>query len=344
MPKRAQPRSRLRPSELGGFLEAVYQLDADEPTWLAEVMAASRRVWARDGWIHGVVYDASDVAQFRTTTQHVIDAPDAALGLLAHGLELFTPGFVVRSFRVAVASLARALAQPELEPVYAGMAALGYPDTMGLNGVDPSGFGVFIGLWGAEMTAPAGAELAVYRRMAHHLAAAHRYRRRIHGGEADRAAFDPTRGAEAILDAQGRVLHAEGPAQDKRSLAALIETSHARDLARTSRAGDRDPLGRWPALTSARWTLVDSYERSGQRYIIARENQACRAGLEALSDRERQVVAYLAIGQSTKETAYALGISDATVRVLLARAAGKLGVKSRRGLLAHPEVRPLIPQ
>jgi len=342
MAKRAQPGSRLRASELVGFLEAVYQLDADEPTWLAEVMAASRRVWARGGWVHGVVYDASDVARFRTTTQHVLDAPDAALGLLAHGLELFTPGFVVRSFRIAVASLARELAQPELEPVYAGMAALGYPDTMGLNGVDPSGFGVFIGLWGAEMTAPAGAELAVYRRMAHHLAAAHRYRRRIHSGEADRAAFDPTCGAEAILDAHGRVLHAAGAAKDKRSLAALIETSHARDLARTSRGGDA--LGRWPALTSARWTLVDSYERSGQRYVVARENQACRAGLDALSDRERQVVAYLAIGQSTKEIAYALGISDATVRVLLARAAGKLGVKTRRGLLAHPEVRPLIPQ
>jgi DNA-binding CsgD family transcriptional regulator len=343
MPKRAQPGWRLGARELVGYLEAVYQLEADEPTWLAEVMAASRRVWARDGWVHGAVYDASDVARFRTTTQHVIDAPDTALGLLAQGLELFTPGLVVRSFRIAVASLARELTQPELAPVYAGMAALGYPQTLGLNGVDPSGFGVFIGLWGAEMAAPAGAELAVYRQMAHHLAAAHRYRRRIHSGEADCVAFDPTIGAEAILDAHGRVLHATGPAQDKRSQAALIETSHARDLARTSRAGDRDALGRWPALTSARWTLVDSYERSGQRYVVARENQACRAGLDVLSDRERQVVAYLAIGQSTKETAYALGISDATVRVLLARAAGKLGVKSRRGVLAHPEVQPLIP-
>src|SRR4029078_8728307 len=53
--------------------------------------------------------------------------------------------------------------------------------------------------------------------------------------------------------------------------------------------------------------------------------------------------AYLAIGQSTKETAYALGISDATVRVLMGRAAAKLGVKTRRDMLEHPEVRTLVP-
>jgi DNA-binding CsgD family transcriptional regulator len=67
------------------------------------------------------------------------------------------------------------------------------------------------------------------------------------------------------------------------------------------------------------------------------------AGLVSLSDRERQVVVYLAIGQSTKETAYALGISPITVRVLIARAAAKLGMRSRSGLLEHPEVRRLRP-
>lgn len=66
------------------------------------------------------------------------------------------------------------------------------------------------------------------------------------------------------------------------------------------------------------------------------------AGLDVLSERERQVVAYLAGGQSTKETAYTLGIADATVRVLVARAVAKLGSKNRRALLEHPEVRALV--
>ena len=47
------------------------------------------------------------------------------------------------------------------------------------------------------------------------------------------------------------------------------------------------------------------------------------------------------MGQSTKEAAYALGIADVTVRVLIRRAATKLGVRSRDSLLAHHEVRQL---
>jgi DNA-binding CsgD family transcriptional regulator len=104
----------------------------------------------------------------------------------------------------------------------------------------------------------------------------------------------------------------------------------ARDAARTSKSESDESLRRWRPLTSARWTLVDSFERNGTRYIVARENQAEVRGLASLSDQERQAVAYLALGQSTKQTAYALGISDATVRVLLARAASKLGVRSSR--------------
>jgi len=61
----------------------------------------------------------------------------------------------------------------------------------------------------------------------------------------------------------------------------------------------------------------------------------------SLTERERQVVSYLALGHTTKETAYVLGISDATVRVLLSRAAAKLGTVSRPELLSHPEVQRL---
>lgn len=339
---RAQHDVRLRSSELVGFLEAVYRLDLDEQTWLAEVMEACRRVWAREGWAHGAIYDASDVSVFRTTTQHVIDAPDGAIALLGRGMQLFSPSLVARSFRILMASLTREIARPELEEVYTAMTALGYTDTLGVNGVDPSGHGVFIGLWGWDH-AMSAAELQIYRCMAHHLAAAYRYRRRLGEPAADGAPLDPTADAEAVLDPRGRVLHATGPATEKRLQAALVETSHARDLARTRRGDHDEALRRWSPLTSARWTLVDSYERSGHRYVVARENQTPIAGLAMLSDRERQVVAYLAIGQSTKETAYALGIADATVRVLVGRAVAKLGVKNRRGLLDHPEVRPLIP-
>jgi DNA-binding CsgD family transcriptional regulator len=344
MAKRGQSGLWSRTSELVGFLEAAYQLETEEHVWLSGVMEASLRVWARGGWVHGAIFDASEVAAFRSSVQHVIDGPDTAVALLGRGQQLFTPGLVARSFRVATACLSRQLAQPELREVYSGMAALGYSDALAVNGVDPSGHGVFIGLWSSDAHMLPSAELTVYRRMAHHLAAAHRYRRRISAAQRARPSFDATDDAEAVLDGRGRVLHAIGPAKEKCSQAELIQASQARDLARVSRADNHELLRRWLPLTSARWTLVDSYQRGGQRYVIARENQVRISALSMLSDRERQVVAYLAIRQSTKEIAYALGISDATVRVLLARAAVKLGVKTRRALLAHPEVRPLVSQ
>jgi DNA-binding CsgD family transcriptional regulator len=76
-------------------------------------------------------------------------------------------------------------------------------------------------------------------------------------------------------------------------------------------------------------------------HIVLRETHLPAPGLEILTVRERQVVACLASGHSTKEVAFALGIADATVRVLLARAANKFGVHSRQELLVHPAVQPL---
>jgi DNA-binding NarL/FixJ family response regulator len=78
-------------------------------------------------------------------------------------------------------------------------------------------------------------------------------------------------------------------------------------------------------------------------HLVAAEAHLAIGSLEILTGRERQVVTCLALGHSTKEVAFALGIADATVRVLLARAAGKLGVRSREALLLHPAVLPLRP-
>jgi DNA-binding CsgD family transcriptional regulator len=95
-------------------------------------------------------------------------------------------------------------------------------------------------------------------------------------------------------------------------------------------------LDLWRPLNNARWTLVDSFEEGGRRYIVARENQAEARNFNDLTDRERQIVVHASLGMSNKQIAYALGISDATVRVLMARAAKRFGVRSRKELLAHP--------
>jgi DNA-binding CsgD family transcriptional regulator len=92
--------------------------------------------------------------------------------------------------------------------------------------------------------------------------------------------------------------------------------------------------------TSAVVTSNSRWARKTQR--PAMKISARRPGgdrLDMLSGRERQVLAHLAQGQSTREMALALGVAQPTVRVLLARAAKKLGVRSRAALVRRSAAR-----
>lgn len=89
----------------------------------------------------------------------------------------------------------------------------------------------------------------------------------------------------------------------------------------------------WKGPIAAKWTLLDVREADGIRYLVARQNQSNSNPPAALTERERQVVERAGMGQDNKVIAYDLGISHSTVRVLVARAAKKLGVQSRAALL-----------
>jgi DNA-binding CsgD family transcriptional regulator len=333
----------VRADKLVDFLEVAYDMALDDQRWLRALMEATLAVWGAGAEAHGAIYDASDVSDFQVKTADFIGLSDEAVDCIMEALPLFTPPFVTRTFRALLANSQHEMGLPELVGMIDGMTALGRVGSLGLNGLDPSGKGVFIGMWSREPVTHTVAEMALLRRIAHHIGAAHRCRRRLRASQPERPAPDPTVGAEAILDRRGRVVHAEGEAQAKAAQADLLATATARERARTAKPTTDDGLREWPPLTRARWTLVDSFEQGGARYVVARENQSRLGGLETLTDRERQAIAYLACGQSTKETAYALGIADATVRVLLARAAAKLGVRSRADLLAHEDVRSVSP-
>ena len=329
----------IRPEKIGGFLEAAYDLDANDSEWLAAMAERVRAVFGRTGPTQSVIYDASDVNAFRVECLRFALMDEREIDAVMRGLRWFTPTFVARTFRSTLVGGERE-AGPEMAAFYDGMRRFGLMDAFNINGLDPCGLGVLLRLWTRKPVKLAPAELSVLRRLAHHLSSAFRSRRRL---QALGTAATATDDAEAILDARMRVVHAAGPAQSKAARNELTETAKARDRMRVDHRQPVEHLGRWPALSWARWTLVDSFQEGGRRYIVARENQTQVHGLSALSDRERQAVAYLAVGLTTKETAYALGIAAVTVRVLLARATEKLGVRSRAALLEHPEVRRLVP-
>jgi DNA-binding NarL/FixJ family response regulator len=56
-------------------------------------------------------------------------------------------------------------------------------------------------------------------------------------------------------------------------------------------------------------------------------------GLDALTDREREMLAWVATGWSNQEIAKELFLSPATVRTHISRAMGKLGARDRAQLV-----------
>lgn len=141
---------------------------------------------------------------------------------------------------------------------------------------------------------------------------------------------------EAVLCSNKQTEHAEGPAKDANSIQRLREAVVAVERAR-AQSGHGDGSGReaWPGLVDGRWSLVDTFESDGRRYVVARENGPTPPRPAALTLRERQVVGYASLGHENKAIAYELGIAHNTVKVLMARAAAKLGARSRADLIAR---------
>jgi DNA-binding CsgD family transcriptional regulator len=204
----------------------------------------------------------------------------------------------------------------------------GIYDSLWITAAEPSGWGCGLHAGRARIGPPPRAAIERWSRLGAHLAAAARLRRRWKENVAA-AAGAPD--AEAVFSGEGRVLHAEGPAAAPEALKQLRSAVLAVEGIRARQSTDDDVarLQGWKALVAGRWSLIDSFEENGRRYIVAHENEPRPPGLDALTKRERQIIGYAALGHDNKVIAYDMGIAHSTVRVLVARAASKLGVRSR---------------
>jgi len=91
---------------------------------------------------------------------------------------------------------------------------------------------------------------------------------------------------------------------------------------------------RLPANKTHEWSVIDAFEREGNRYVLARQGGAVTSDPACLTRRECEVLSRAMLGHHNKLIAHDLGIAHATVRVLLARAAAKMGVHSRQEAIA----------
>jgi DNA-binding CsgD family transcriptional regulator len=192
----------------------------------------------------------------------------------------------------------------------------GVRDLVVLNAIDPDRQGCAILAPRRQVVSATTARIALLSRVAAHLSAARRL--------AQRPAAEP----EAVLDGGGRLAHAAGPARDQAAREALTAAARAMDRARgrLRRLAPEESLRAWRAMVSGRWTLVDQFDADGRRFVVARVNSPAAPPVARLTERERQVAGWTALGHANKLIAYELGIAISTVTTHLESALRKLGL------------------
>ena len=205
----------------------------------------------------------------------------------------------------------------------------GCRDVLSSTSVDPGGFVVGLSIPLSVQSKVSRREYEQWDRVGAHIAAGQRLQARA----LELHSQGPLAG-DAILHPDGRVEHAGENAKPLAARVSLREAAIAMDRARSSlrRKDPDEALAMWRALVSGRWSLVDKFDRDGRRFLVAHKNDPRARALGALTPREQQVTAYLALGHSNKHIAYELGLSESTVSEVGRRSLAKLGISSRADL------------
>ena len=138
----------------------------------------------------------------------------------------------------------------------------------------------------------------------------------------------------AILDARGRVVHADGEARVEARREALEAAARRMDEARSAKGGrGPDAVAIWQGLVDGTWSLVETFDTDGRRFVLAHENPPGVRDPRALTKLEARVVALAVRGYSDKLIGYTLGIARSTAAGHLARAMRKLRIAKRVDLV-----------
>ncbi|MEM9728406.1 MAG: helix-turn-helix transcriptional regulator [Myxococcota bacterium] len=209
---------------------------------------------------------------------------------------------------------------------------LGAEDALSVTGIDPGGQGIHFFSLQAERRKLDAWDRIRWKMLTAHLSAGLRLRTTL-ASPGEKAA--PPERAEAVIDPNGfKVAEFAGSDGAKHSVEALRESAIQQDKVRAARNQDANELlESWEALVRGRWSMVDWFDTDGRRYVLALPNPPDVTDPRALTERESQVAAYAAIGESHKMIGYRLGISRVRVTNHLRSVMEKLGVKTNAELV-----------
>jgi len=317
-------------------IEAAYSLTGDEGAWLGQLGETVRRNTADGPWLVMRTFEARSAWVNRSMA--CVGADEAAVW--ASYLDLFGPlndgnyeprmfhqDFIYTLRQFPAVLLRRGFSESHVRAFEAHLATWlrkwHVADELIVNAQDPSRIGCVLAVPMRRQGPLSPGEAHRWGCLAAHFATAFRIRRQLEGTAVP---MDRQPTSEAVLDPDGRLQHAELPAQSHRARSALRQAVQALDRARGSlrRENPEDAVAYWQALVAGRWSLLDHFDSDGRRFVVAHRNDPSAPDSRGLTLRERQVLAYEALGHSNKVIAYELGLSLSSVSTHLARGRAKL--------------------
>ena len=205
------------------------------------------------------------------------------------------------------------------------MHPIGVRDIAGMVARDPTGHVICLSVPARDLVRTTPREAAAWGRIAAHISAGARLRRAFPGAPNG----DLSDGVDAVLSPSGSLAHAEAKAQSPSARESLRLAAKAIDRARSkARSNEDEALDLWQGLVAGRWSLIEQFDSDGRRFMVARRNDPRVTDPRALGLRERQVLAYAAMGHSLKLIGYSLGISPSSVSTARRTAMRKLGLRT----------------
>jgi DNA-binding CsgD family transcriptional regulator len=310
------------------IVEAAYDCVSDTQAWLGRLLDAAAPKFDRGFGVVAAMY-APDVApnamsaESRHMNQTLLGAltgVSMAHRDIFHRLHGTCPTGAITQVLGMTVDEAKAWT-----PYVDYLHPLGVQELTGIIARDPSGHAVVLTVPMPDVRRPTPRELATWSRIAAHIGAGARLRRAFPGVPSG----DLSDGADAVLSPSGSVTHAEVGAQSPSARESLRHAAKAIDRARSKACSNEDEaLDLWQGLVAGRWSLFDRFDTDGRRFLIARKNDPDVTDPRALTLRERQVLAYAAMGYPLKLIAYSLGISSSTVSANRQTAMRKLGLRT----------------
>lgn len=329
--------------DIVSVIEQCYSVESGAEDWLQRVTTAAAGLTPIENQLAGMVFDARE---------GVATLPQVhAVGLDGFGADgvraLTSPRDRAQSRRMfttapIVAFASKVKGHPAFSGEQAGsknvLAQFGIDDLVGVRAIAEPDRGAVLSFALRSDTPLSQRDIAMWQRVATHVGTGLRLLYRMEG-----APLAP----DAILSPSGKIEHAEASAKESGVRAQITDAARAIEKARGKlrRADPDEALALWRCLVQGTWTLIDTFDSDGRRYVVAHRNERSSTSSSpsfgsTLTPREIDVLARLAEGYSNKLIAYELGLTLSTVATLLKRAKTKLGASSRAELivLAHATI------